>query len=301
MCSMSLQRRRQDKPGGAHEGGPSWDALFEVAASQQGCFSKEQAAEAGFSNQLLHRHLRSGNIQRLHRGIYRLTRFPNADRAQEDLVVAWLWSGRVGVLSHETALQLHGLSDVLPSVIHLTVPSAWSKRRVQPPRGVRLAYDDLRADERTWVGAVPVTTPARAIVEVARDHGDADVIDAARRQALQQGKATFAELDEAVAYLGTSGGPPGPSTVRPETVADLDGTWLTQVVSGTCRAGPKPDWRVAAEEFAAAHGARLLENRFFPRSRTMFIALVWPVDARSALPSWEALRDDAARRFGWVA
>lgn len=288
----------KDQPEGTHRATPSWDALYEIAGSQQGCFIAEQAADAGFSNQLLNKHLKSGNVERLHRGIYRLARFPSAERTQEDLVVAWLWSARSGVFSHETALQLHGLSDALPSSIHLTVPAAWAKRRVKPLRGVRLYFDDVA--DPVWVGSVPVTTPARTIIDVARDHGDANVLDAARRQALQRGLATQAQVDEAVVYIGTSGGPPGPYTVRPDAVADLNGTWLTQAVSGTCIAPPKPDWRIEAEDFAKAHGARLFENKFFPTSRTMFLALVWPVDARARMPEWTVLRDDAARRFGWA-
>jgi predicted transcriptional regulator of viral defense system len=35
----------------------------------------------------------------------------------EELVTAWLWSERAGVMSHQTALSLHGLSDVLPAQI----------------------------------------------------------------------------------------------------------------------------------------------------------------------------------------
>jgi hypothetical protein len=37
-------------------------------------------------------------------------------------VVLWLWSGREGVFSHETALALHELSDVMPATRHVTVP-----------------------------------------------------------------------------------------------------------------------------------------------------------------------------------
>jgi hypothetical protein len=42
------------------------------------------------------------------RGIYRLVHFPAGQH--EELVVAWLWSERVGIVSHQTALALHELS-----------------------------------------------------------------------------------------------------------------------------------------------------------------------------------------------
>ncbi len=203
METFVQQEPQETKPEDVERGGPSWEALYATAEAQRGCFSTEQATKAGFSSQLLSKHIKNSNIERLYRGIYRLCRFPAVDRAQEDLVLAWLWSARAGVLSHETALQLHGLSDALPSVIHLTVPSEWSKRRLQLPPGVRLYYDDLTPSESAWVGAVPVTTPARAIIEVARAHGDANVLDAACRQALREGKASLADLAEAVTYIAT--------------------------------------------------------------------------------------------------
>lgn len=299
--SPTTSGSHKTKPKGADSGpsGPSWDALHAVAESQQGVFTAEQAAEAGFSSQLLNKHLHSGNLERVRRGIYRLSRFPAAQRAQEDLVVAWLWSGQAGVLSHETALQLHELSDALPAHIHLTLPASWASRRVQAPELVQLYYADLGPSERTWVGSVPVTTPGRTIVDVATAHGDATVIDAAIRQVLRRDLASLPDLAPAVAYLAGGAGPPGPGRVRPEAVADLDGTWLTDAVSGTCAAPPPPDWRVAAEHLARRHGARLRAAEFFPQTRTLFLELAWPISARDTKPEWSVIREDAARVFGW--
>jgi hypothetical protein len=38
-------------------------------------------------------------------------------------VVAWLWSDKQGVFSHQTALALHGLSDTLSAKAHLSLPT----------------------------------------------------------------------------------------------------------------------------------------------------------------------------------
>jgi predicted transcriptional regulator of viral defense system len=51
---------------------PDWDRLFEVAAAQEGYFTTQQAAEAGYSSQLLLKHIRAGRVARVRRGIYRL-------------------------------------------------------------------------------------------------------------------------------------------------------------------------------------------------------------------------------------
>ena len=117
---------------------PSWDRLFELALPQAGYFTLAQAREASFSPPLLQYHVREGLLQRAGRGVFRLTRYPPGEN--EDLVIAWLWSDRQGVFSHETALLLHGLSDALPEQKHLTVPAAWARRRLRVPGGVDLHF-----------------------------------------------------------------------------------------------------------------------------------------------------------------
>src|SRR5512139_1302571 len=117
---------------------PSWDALYEIASAQEGLFTTAQAGEAGYSPQLLQKHLSARRIQRVRRGVYRLVHFPPGDH--EDLAAVWLWSDREGVFSHETALFLHGLSDVLPTRVHLSVPAEWQGRRLRVPPGVALHH-----------------------------------------------------------------------------------------------------------------------------------------------------------------
>ena len=65
---------------------PDWDRLFEIAAAQDGLFTTQQAAEAGYSPQLLAYHLSAGRMVRLRRGVYRLVHFPAGDH--EDLTLA---------------------------------------------------------------------------------------------------------------------------------------------------------------------------------------------------------------------
>jgi predicted transcriptional regulator of viral defense system len=288
---------RQTKPMGDSSPAPSWDALYALAAAQAGCFTREQAREAGFSDQLLYKHVGANNLERVQRGIYRITRFPESGREQEDLVIAWLWSEAAGVLSHETALRLHGLSDTLPSNVHLTLPSAWRGRGLRPPAGVQLSFGEVPAHERAFIGAVPVTRPARTINDVATAHGDVDVVRVALRQAIQRGLADPVELLPAVDYLSDAMPPAWP--VRPEAVAELGGSWLGEVVAGRCRAAPPSDWRVAAEALAAAVGGRLRAARYFRGTRTMSIELVWPVADRDQKPGHAELRAQAALALGW--
>ena len=170
---------------------PDWDRLYEVAAGQDGLFTTQQATAAGYSSQLLRHHVRAGRVVRVRRGIYRLVHFPAGE--QEDLVAVWLWSEQEGVFSHETALTLHSLSDVLPARVHLTLPT---RRRLRIPPGVVLHHAEVAEEERAWVGAVPVTSPARTIKDCAAAHLSPDLLLQAIEQARARGLVAKAEIIE---------------------------------------------------------------------------------------------------------
>ncbi len=183
---------------------PSWDALFEVASGQEGLFTPAQAAKAGYSLQLLQKHLHAGRIQRVRRGVYRLVHFPPGEH--EDLTAVWLWSERAGVFSHETALLLHGLSDALPSSVHVTVPASWQRRRLRVPAGVILSHADVADDERAWVGPVPVTAPRRTLADCVAAGVAPDLVEQAIEQAASRGvvpRAAVAELRRAAEARAT--------------------------------------------------------------------------------------------------
>src|SRR5215471_3753870 len=96
--------------------------LFEFAEQQQGFFTTKQAKAAGYAENTHPYHVHVGNWIREHRGIYRLANFPQNDRP--DLMLWWLWSKNrdgvsQGVYSHETALSLHDLTDLMPSKLHM--------------------------------------------------------------------------------------------------------------------------------------------------------------------------------------
>ena len=183
---------------------PDWDRLYEIAAPQEGLFTTRQAAEAGYSPQLLVHHIRGGRVLRVRRRIYRLVHFPAGEH--EELVVVWLWSERVGVLSHVTALSLHGLSDALPARVHLTLPAQWKKRRFRVPEGVVLHYRDIEETQRTWAGPVPVTSASRTLNDLAQSGLSPELLQSAARQALRRGLTTRGELTDVENALEPFGG-----------------------------------------------------------------------------------------------
>lgn len=183
---------------------PDWDRLYEAAAAQDGYFTTQQAASAGYSSQLLLKHIRAGRIERSRRGIYRLVHFPAGEH--EELAVVWLWSERAGVFSHQTALALHGLSDVLPAHIHVTLPAEWRARRLRVPRGVVVHHDDVAAEDRAWFGPVPITSPRRTLADCAREQLSPELLRQAARQALRRGLVVDTQLTEVEKALAPFGG-----------------------------------------------------------------------------------------------
>ena len=182
---------------------PDWDRLFEIAVGQEGLFTTQQAAEAGYSPQLLVHHVRAGRMIRVRRGIYRLVHFPAGDH--EELVMVWLWSERAGVVSHQTALALHDLSDAFPARIHLTLPSAWQRRRFRVPEGVVLHHADVAAEDRCWPGPVPATTPLRTLRDCARNDFSPELLRQGTLQALRRGlvaRSDLASVEDALAPFG---------------------------------------------------------------------------------------------------
>lgn len=181
------------------EARPNRNRLYEAAAAQEGLFSTTQAAEAGYSPQLLAHHVAKHWITRVRRGVYRFVHFPLCDH--EDLIAIWLWSERQAVFSHETALSLHGLSDVLPAKAHLTLPPTWRRRRLRFPAGVVPHYADVSEEDRRWVEAVPVTSPARSVLDCADSHLSPDLLRQALEEGLGQGLFSTNMVSGAREYL----------------------------------------------------------------------------------------------------
>ncbi len=155
--------------------------IRQAAKYQDGIFATFQVDVPGDA---LHYHTETGKLERIQTGIYRLTDRPVSDH--EEYIVAVLWSREEGVLSHQTALSIHGLSDVLPKQIHLTVPEHWRQKRRQIPKHYRLHYADLEDDQLQWFEAVQITTVDRTLKDVAAAGLDPDLVEQALDQAMDR-------------------------------------------------------------------------------------------------------------------
>jgi predicted transcriptional regulator of viral defense system len=167
---------------------PDYDKLYEIAESQAGYFAAHQARRVGFTWERLSSNAKNGRFLRVAQGIYRLAHFPGSP--YEDLVVAWLRTGKDSVISHESALALYDLSDVLPGKVHIIVPRTASRRR----RGIRLHTSRLNPDDVTVREGLPVTTVPRTIADVILSGLADEHINNAIHEALQRGLVTRENL-----------------------------------------------------------------------------------------------------------
>ena len=172
--------------------------LYEIAQSQQGFFTAKQAIRSGFAEKTHSYHVHAGNWIREHRGIYRLADFPTADRP--DLMLWYLWSQNRqevpdGTYSHETALSLHELSDIMPSKIHMTVPMVF-RRNSEIPEILILHRANLEANEAQEMHGVRVTRALRTIVDLLRaGHMDRTQLKRAVDEAIRRGLIRRGEIE----------------------------------------------------------------------------------------------------------
>lgn len=148
----------------------SKELLFGIADRQQGYFTSREAEECGYHRSHFRRYIDSGEWKKELRGVYRLARYPVTDRPE---IAVWsLWSrgrrGTQGVWSHETALDIYELSDVMPSKMHMTVSKRFRKGTAIP-KVLILHYDELKEEEIRHQQGYRVTTPIRTLIDTASD------------------------------------------------------------------------------------------------------------------------------------
>ena len=175
------------------------DQLYAIAESQSGYFTAAQALEAGMDRSTLSHHARpGGRYERIGRGVYRLRHFPTS--RLEHVVAAWLpLRPAGGVISHESALELYDLADVIPDAVHISVPR--SQRGQRPRAGVRLHTLTrlLGREEIREVSGVTATTPERTIVDSIDAGTQPEQVELAIREALRRGLTTTHRLTDATA------------------------------------------------------------------------------------------------------
>lgn len=134
-------------------------AMAALASRQHGVAARRQLLALGVGRHTITRLLRRGHLHVVHRGVYavghrRLTRYGN-------WLAAVLAAGPGAVLSHRSAAALWGIRDFNRRTIEITAP-----REVQRPN-LSVCDSTLPPDETTTHDAIPITTPARTLLDLA--------------------------------------------------------------------------------------------------------------------------------------
>lgn len=177
--------------------------LREIASTQGGYVTSQQAHRVGYDRRHLVYHVSAGNLERVGWGLYRI---PGLALADHDDLIRWtLWSrNREGTpqatVGHESALAVHDLGDVLPSAVHLVVPPGF--RKVEP-RGCRLHRAEVGGRDIQDHEGYRVTTPTRTLLDVAgRSDFSTRTLRRAVRDAIDRGEVRSSELRSRAIELG---------------------------------------------------------------------------------------------------
>jgi predicted transcriptional regulator of viral defense system len=180
--------------------GDVYERLFEVATEQYGYVTTEDARDLDIDPHRLVVLASRGDLDRIAHGLYRFGAIPSTMRDQ--LMEATLWPRRLGVISHDTALDLWDLCDVNPAKVHVTVPKSAKVRRAEPG-AYRVHRRDLDPDEVTRHEGIPVVAVHRAILDGIETHIAPHLIRQAIDNARARGLLSNADLAELTARQGT--------------------------------------------------------------------------------------------------
>lgn len=162
--------------------------LFNLASQQGGYFTAAQAKSIGYSYQAQAHHVGAGNWHRVDRGLFRLAEW--VPELHDDLIRWTLWSKNRAVISHETALAVHGIGEFESRRVHLTVPPGYSMR----DDAVILHHADLPVEDIVQQAGFRTTTLLRAIIDVAAAGADEDQLARAIQEGRDGGLLTLRRL-----------------------------------------------------------------------------------------------------------
>ena len=138
------------------------DLLLDIAAKQRGLLTRAQLLDAGLSRHFIDGRLKCGLLRSVHAGVYQLGPVC-ASRARER---AALLACNGGVISHGSAATLWQMLPDQPKHhpvnVLLCAQRHWG---VRP--GIRVHRGVPGNDEITAIDDVPVTTPARTLLDIA--------------------------------------------------------------------------------------------------------------------------------------
>jgi very-short-patch-repair endonuclease len=192
-------------------------AVAKLAELQHGVVSRVQMRAVGLGEGAIKHRIEHAFLHRVHRGVYRLGHLAPIPFAREAAAV--LACGERAAVSHRSAASLWALAPAPKGEVEVTVPPGGRRPRV----GIRFHRSSLLLAEVTTCHGLPVTTPQRTLVDIARETPapvlERAVADAQRRRLVARTALLRVEGAPRLRALVESEG--GPAFTRSEAEARI--------------------------------------------------------------------------------
>jgi very-short-patch-repair endonuclease len=140
--------------------------VADLARRQHGIVGRTQLRALGMEPGAIKRRVQTGRLHVIHRGVYAVGHTAITQRGR--WMAAVLASGPGAVLSRRSATALWGIWGSGTGETHVTVP-----RKSRSQQSIRRHFGALPFDEVTVRDGIPVTSAARAVLDLAADKGEA--------------------------------------------------------------------------------------------------------------------------------
>lgn len=156
--------------------GSSFADAAVIAARQNGRITTAQLRNCGFGPKSIQRAVQAGRLHRVHLGVYAVGHL--APNRLADWHGAVLACGPDADLSVRCAATAYRIREGVGPRIDVTIPGTSGRKRP----GIEFHHADLLdIEKRTWSG-IPITSPARTMVDLAHHLRDRDAIEWALRE-----------------------------------------------------------------------------------------------------------------------
>lgn len=189
--------------------------LARLATRQKGLVTHRQLRAIGFSASAINRRVEAGRVHPVHRGVYAVGHVALTLDARR--LAAVMACGPTALLGHRSVLLLFGLVDGRDGPFHVIA----SSDRGRQAKGIRHHRASPDSRDRTRRDGIPITTPARALLDAAPSLSTAELqlaVDRAAQRGLH---------DQIASLISRSPGHRGLKPLRgalERTFADADRT-----------------------------------------------------------------------------
>jgi predicted transcriptional regulator of viral defense system len=227
----------------------SWPSVLSIAEEQWGLVTRQQVQATGAAWSTLARQVRSGSLERVAHGVYRVRGAGEPEHLE--LRAAWLqlspatpaWerTPEQGVASHRSAAALNGLGHLPADVHEFTLP----KRRQTRRDDVRLHRGDVSDGSWNTLHGLPVTRPHRIAADLLAEREDPGAVGELIADALRSGSDDPGTVARAIApYAASHGLRRGDGIGLLRWLLDLTGdperrTWLAAASADPAVAGSR--------------------------------------------------------------